>query len=594
MAFASQLVSSPPQGIGLLDLPRGIRNNIYRQVLLADEELQLDGKHLGDGVADTHSLLLTCRTIYSEASSLLYSTNRFTTHRLQPLMDLSPSSLSSLTNLKITLHLTSTTDHPSCCRDGTGDNKPLDDAVPHNRALLSEWKSVASHISPYFRDRHLDFGFICDVSDYRTAEVALAPLRQFPILVACHIRLGSSISPRLQQLAHDVAVHLMGRPREWPISSPFRFLDLPIEIRLSILEYTDLVTPSNHVRWSIEKGYQIEQPQCKGRCFQPESPSNTCHPSAHRWSRLHADCKPFPHSDFRCHGAFPEMCKACKHYACQFQPCQREVRESIMATGCFCSRYHAAYSPLCSCWQPPTPLFLVSKAMTEDARRVFFSGNHIRVGIDYASEGIPLNGLPHHAPYQFFNTAVPASSLQYLRSLTLVFPLENRWKNTDIGRNVQLHEGWERTIRRIRNEVHLRYLKIHMKARYIPRTSRLVDIRNVTDNIWPLDTVGPMRGVDQLLFRIDEAQKRRRATLKLVMRPQGEPLLLIKLIDSSLEPHIQWTACALSDTNEYCVAGIGIAKPAPQHMKWIEKSQDACYMMHMEEWIWHLPGAFFL
>lgn len=56
-----------------------------------------------------HGLLVSCRTIYTEASALLYSSHWFVfryqaAQSLAPLRSLSPASIASLTNLRVVLN----------------------------------------------------------------------------------------------------------------------------------------------------------------------------------------------------------------------------------------------------------------------------------------------------------------------------------------------------------------------------------------------------------------------------------------------------------------------------------------------------------
>ena len=67
-----------------------------------------------------------------------------------------------------------------------------------------------------------------------------------------------------------------------------------------------------------------------------------------------------------------DRCPPSIHHACAFRNCWQRARGNI---GCFCNETHAAFWMECRCWRPPTALFLVSKAVLEDAREVFFGVN---------------------------------------------------------------------------------------------------------------------------------------------------------------------------------------------------------------------------
>ncbi|EOO00339.1 hypothetical protein UCRPA7_4156 [Phaeoacremonium minimum UCRPA7] len=102
---------------------------------------------------------------------------------------------------------------------------------------------------------------------------------------------------------------------------------------------------------------------------------------------------------------------------------------------------HSAFSStppsVCNCWEPPQALFLICRALHEDAQAVFFSGNRFIVH-DRSSEirlthGIPeelsrladgLGGYPgsRFGASYFLRDVVPESCLGQLRFLELVFP----------------------------------------------------------------------------------------------------------------------------------------------------------------------------
>jgi len=188
-----------------------------------------------------------------------------------------------------------------------------------------------------------------------------------------------------------------------PSSTRTALVTLPRELRLRILEHTDLITPWKEVSWS-----------------------------------RHA----------RCYGVFPTGCAESQgltsppdiHHGCQFSQCWfNESNEPWI--GCFCRGRHAAFSSTCKCWVPPGPdLFLVCRTLCRDAQLVFFSGNRFVVH-DYSS-GVPTSvprysqlGQPAQGdtstgfyPYErlgaslFLRDVVPTHCLSYLRFLELVFP----------------------------------------------------------------------------------------------------------------------------------------------------------------------------
>lgn len=138
--------------------------------------------------------------------------------------------------------------------------------------------------------------------------------------------------------------------------SHFRFLDLPPELRRHVLSFTDLITPEQEISW------------------QPTS------------FRLHD-------SNIRRMG-------------------------HTWTANRLCSQVYAAF-PLCECWEPPTPMFLVCRAMLQDARAVFYSSNRfiiLKQGYRDGESGC-TNGLEATV---FLRTTHP-DALRYLRDLEIVF-----------------------------------------------------------------------------------------------------------------------------------------------------------------------------
>ncbi|KAI8959550.1 hypothetical protein F5Y11DRAFT_299869 [Daldinia sp. FL1419] len=419
--------SSAGETCKFINLPNPIRHLVYRYVgLPANTFLYLDRPQSSrspysgtrQNLDSIFNLLLVCRTIHVEISSYLYSDNTIVTHSLEPLIRLNTSSLSYLTSLKIHLNVAGTT---HCGQRYWGyDSEGLRESDP----LISMWKAVVHLIAPYIKPHQLELALICDCEPRRayTANLVLAPLRQLPVLRQCHIRLGSKPHRQLRQLAWSAAEHAVGLA---PLST-FQFLRLPPEIRIRILEYTDLVTPSNKILWKPGVGYHTFR-ECDSRKYGPPY----CHPNDHRSCISGKDegksCLKCPHGDSRVKYGPESHCWSCFHYTCQFYDCERRSTAGDQTyTGCFCSRRHAAYSPLCRCWAPPTDFFLVSRAFRESAEAVFFAHNHFVVRTYYhyirpsfvaGNTALPPKRYPG---CEFFST-IPADAIRHLRSLEIIF-----------------------------------------------------------------------------------------------------------------------------------------------------------------------------
>ena len=197
-----------------------------------------------------------------------------------------------------------------------------------------------------------------------------------PTLASCAIRLGRTPDPLIRQLTRTTAMRAMAHPSYQP-ESPFRIMDLPGELRRQTFEFTDLVNLLCETEWSPLGGYNVR------------------------------------YSTWRCGGVGD--CEPSLPHACQSRNCWEGSSD-----GCFCSRSHAACTPACHCWSPPTSLFLVCRAWLEDARAVFFMKNRFVI--------IPSHHPIKHAPLRieasiFLTDIVPFCVLCFLRNLELAFPL---------------------------------------------------------------------------------------------------------------------------------------------------------------------------
>ncbi len=452
-------MTSPPdcRTPPLLHLTPHIRRRIYRFVGLASWDrrnpyrFDLHGRPASSDAPDPssfHGLLLSCRAIHAEAAALLYSANWFVLYyshadpaSLRPLHALTAPSLRSLSNLKIILNEASChqlTMYPEgCCLHGYDDDhmygmyqckrrhgglhqlpllSPASEGSDHGKlaatqaaTMLGEWCTAAARLSQVAPGR-LALSLVCDIDPQHpqalhVVESAVAPIRLLPPshLRECHIRLAKTPDSRLQQVARDTVLHACGIPT--PSSKPSNattLTTLPRELRIRILEHTDLVTPRREVTWSRQEdhGYVVFN-----RGYDGDSTPDECH-------------------------------------SAQFFKCWlgKSYVGGPPTNGCFCRRRHAAFSLTCKCWAPPGPaLFLVCRALCEDARFVFFSSNRFIVHdfktsppwglplLDECPEEEPVPTCPYPnarlAASQFLREVVPARSLAHLRFLELVFPI---------------------------------------------------------------------------------------------------------------------------------------------------------------------------
>ncbi|KAK4142495.1 uncharacterized protein C8A04DRAFT_38278 [Dichotomopilus funicola] len=457
--LASSNTLQPP----FLRLPPPIREEVYR----------LPYYCLDQWPASFRGLLLTCRLVYAEVATLLYSANLFVLHfadarSFTPLYALSPLALSSLTALRVVLNqaschqrLLKATDFDDCCgafceeklhygshyrrhqrpfltvaRGSENGEEDEDDAKedPETEARIvpEKWRAAVQHIAPHITPARLKLSFVCDINPKHTdavdlANLLLTSLSVLPVLKGCEIRLSKEPDAGLSRMAHDTSLQLCGirRPYLTPPAGKITFVTLPRELRLRVLEYTDLVTPSKEVWWS-RKDHQYS------------------------WGTLYSQKKCYT-ADGRClyYPQCPDLGR------CTFRTTSDQDIPSGSPAGCFCARRHGAYSSRCVCWAEPRPaLFLVCRTLCRDAQLVFYSGNRFVIHdlspsceAEYSHRNPPRarfgenRNVPVNVTYPydrfgvsiFFRDIIPSHCIAYLRSLEISFPLrlERSWPTPD-------------------------------------------------------------------------------------------------------------------------------------------------------------------
>jgi hypothetical protein len=337
-------------------------------------------------------LLYVSNTISNEISAIFYSENHFNVFRdriggLAVLGSLSYKAISQITSLSIHLNAVEEEEMmnfdrlPNChamCTTWKTDRAFRKEKKWNERTAFKEWQGLWKILSPNINQDRLKLFLTCDMADVELADGFLQPLLQAPILQLrqCSIRLSSGNKvpaslyyPRLDSLKELATLARLNVERltRQPIQSPFRYGDLPKEIRLQILEYTELVSQFD-LAWTTRQPEALSYQSLKSkfyehRRFQPEE-SNCC------WK-----CSP-------------------------------------MADICSCFLRHGAFSTTCTCWTMPTQFFLVDRKMKDDAELVFYSNNHFLILPRTKTEDTNL-GI-----YDFL-THLPENGLRYLRSLSL-------------------------------------------------------------------------------------------------------------------------------------------------------------------------------
>lgn len=477
---------SHPQTPLILRLPPHVRHRIYLHAGLVlttrtgySDAFDLSPSYNNSRYHGFNGLLRSSRIIYTEVSTLLYSSNDFfirywDQRSLEALRNLTPHSLSKLTRLKIILNEASCPssdwggvvpwqtkgDHTDmlteCDSDGRLKSRdiPLNSRQPLAEAIIDAWNASIDHLSLCITPNILELCVVCDVhpEDIEIAKRVVNPLASLPLLKNCHLRLCRTPTAALNELARLTVLQVRGvsdvqasllpalgqdiscasRPG-FPTASGSRLLALPQELRFRILEFTDLITPWKEVTWSRQYQGFIES---KTFCFPLDARGEECPPH--------------------------------KHHGCQFHNCWETYPERSL--GCFCRIKHSAFSSGCKCWAPPQDLFLVCRSLYMDSQIVFYSGNKFVIHdfnfdppweLPFETQFYPS---PPLAASIFLSEIVPEYCLSELRSVEFVFPPYHHEDWPQEGQAAL--EDWARTVEWASKRLSLPALTIRLAMSY--------------------------------------------------------------------------------------------------------------------------------
>ncbi|KAK3898469.1 hypothetical protein C8A05DRAFT_47235 [Staphylotrichum tortipilum] len=329
-------------------------------------------------------------------------------------------------------------------------------------SVVQEWQSVACVLSQATPGR-LVLSLVCDINPQHPRAMDLARDILLPILLLppahlkhCNMRLAKTVDRRLQQLAEDTAAYACGLSMPKSPQNPTTTLaSLPRELRIRILEHTDLITPRRQVLWSPQdRAYSVYVYQSG------------------------------------------EGAREDDRYSDQFSECWRDKTDygGPPTNGCYCRCRHAAFSAACTCWAAPGPaLFLICRVLYEDALFVFFSGNRfvvydyepsppwkIPIPEQYREDNRPTHPMPTHpfhaerfAISEFLREVVPRRSLRHIRFLELLFPPYRPplcWPESDHP----AFQDWQATVDWLKDKANLPGLTIRLvvvpQGRVFPRS----------------------------------------------------------------------------------------------------------------------------
>lgn len=350
----------PRPRLSFLRLPSAIRRQIYVDAgfpsgcyisfpIASNESIETETAQVA------LSLMLTCRTIYSEVLQILFADNVFTAalHRPGFLYRLRQSAGKIRVMRRLLIHARPDEKRNQsllCCHRGAVASLPEQRPAcqdhhhtrPHTRQNFLDFRETLKLVLANAQPGTLELGLsLFAGNDIELADWLLSPLldKEAPLLAECAIDLGTGYKADRADLIHKYTTQSVIKPTNTAPRVPFRFADLPPELRRLVLSFMDIVVPGERIEWL---------------------PSGA-------WS-MHID----PEHDLGCRhdmlnwGMFPDG--PCLHH------------------GFFCAFWGSGRSQYCCCWGPPVAILLVSRWLYREAMSVFLQMNTFVSTPDWASD----------------------------------------------------------------------------------------------------------------------------------------------------------------------------------------------------------------
>ncbi|RHZ67861.1 hypothetical protein CDV55_105311 [Aspergillus turcosus] len=250
---------------------------------------------------------------------------------------------------------------------GTAEEVLENDSQLEKNGVLGMWRQICHQLATHItQDDQLEIRLICGAATKKTLAAFLEPLQQLPRLRELSIRVGPCRNLDLQQaLMATIAQKTKFLIRQ-ARPGVFRFLDLPVELQVRILEFTELVAPQPLILRSWYKRYK----------------------------------RFLPHD-------------------CWWGACNARPHPYIIDQGCWCPATHTAFSTAHPCWQLPDTRYLVSKSMRELALSVYYSKNTFEVWYDPSDSPDTAAWTPQTSG---FLRGFPEYSWKDLRRVHWIFP----------------------------------------------------------------------------------------------------------------------------------------------------------------------------
>lgn len=311
------------------------------------------------------NLLLTCRTVHSEALQLLLAHNVFTAVQDRPgdlyYLRQSVDRIRAIRHLLIWVKPTDKLDQSLLCLSrGTVTLLPSrirptcqKHTRSHTKEAFLEFRETLKFILANTKPGTLELGLMLFVdNDVELADWLLSPLLKIEThpLADCAIFLGKKYIAEKAELIHKYTSKSIANPRITTPSVPFRFANLPLELRRLVLSFTDLVVPGDKIEWlpSGEWSMQIDP--------------------SHELGCGYGDLN---------YGRFPNGSCLHDYFSCAFHTCGR--------------------SQYCRCWGPPVAILLCSRWLYKDAMSVFLHMNTFVTLPDWAGHFIEEEARTRHS-----------------------------------------------------------------------------------------------------------------------------------------------------------------------------------------------------
>lgn len=329
-----------------------------------------------------------CHLIHDEVETKLYAENIFAVslmgdRDLQTLERMSDTALRELRTLIISLLPCRYRSQDDFFRHGVGysywerygDLPSFWDNVDHqlclstvhtDTSILVQWKRICARLAANSRPHQLSLFLVADVADVEAAKGILDPLSGMPPLRDVVINLGRR-HKRIKDFDSRPFIRIAAKgllgENENTEKPPFRFMSLPLELQIQILQQTPLLAGEN-VHFRRKKAFRT--------------------------------------SDFD---------RTCSYKRLKAKNGEDRLSQPMASANSFCPRlYPDAFTQHCECdsFQPDT-YFKVSKEFSYTARHAFYSSNKLCFHPVIHRENAYRLTLLHHL------RRVPLESLRSLR-----------------------------------------------------------------------------------------------------------------------------------------------------------------------------------